>query len=139
MEWRDRRNRRRTVVRGLIGLGILLATAAVIGMTLLREPAVQLILLGPDSLVPASTPRTLTVVRHGHRAVVLIRPGIVREHLTFRSPALGGRHEQYDLYLPPGYDDPANRSRRYPVLYLLHGSPGRPDDWIQGMHVAQMG
>src|SRR5436305_9011292 len=55
MRRRDRRSRRRTVVRGLIGLGSLLVAAAVVGMTPLREPAVQLILLGPDSLVPAST------------------------------------------------------------------------------------
>jgi enterochelin esterase-like enzyme len=121
----------------LIGLGLLLA-AALVGLTPLQEPVVQAILLGPDSLVPASAPRTLTVMRHGRRVVVLVRHGIVRMHLAFRSPALGGRSDQYDLYLPPGYDDPADCARRYPVLYLLHGSPGWPDDWIEGMHVAQM-
>src|SRR5438132_12773988 len=107
MKRRDRRPRRRILRRLLIGLGLLLAAAAVLGMTPLREPVVRVILLGPDSLVPASTPRTLTVMRHGHRVVVLVRHGIVRAHLRFRSPALGGRPEEYDLYLPPGYDNPA--------------------------------
>src|ERR1022692_201573 len=30
----------------------------------------------------------------------------------------------YCIYLPPGYDDPSSKERRYPVVYLLHG--GRP-------------
>lgn len=40
------------------------------------------------------------------------------------SPALGGRSQEVYVYLPPGYD--ASPNRRYPVLYLLHGFPGRP-------------
>jgi enterochelin esterase-like enzyme len=43
------------------------------------------------------------------------------------SPALGGRRQQVDVYLPPGY---ATTSRRYPVLYLLHGEPGRPGAFL---------
>jgi enterochelin esterase-like enzyme len=35
------------------------------------------------------------------------------------------------IYLPPGYDDPVNASRRYPVLYLLSGAPGSQKDWFQ--------
>jgi enterochelin esterase-like enzyme len=44
-------------------------------------------------------------------------------HLSVASAALGGRHQQVYVYLPPGYGD---GGRRYPVLYLLHGFPGRP-------------
>jgi enterochelin esterase-like enzyme len=44
--------------------------------------------------------------------------------LEVRSPALGGRRQQVYVYLPPGYAD--NPDKRYPVLYLLHGFPGRP-------------
>ncbi|MCW2966016.1 MAG: hypothetical protein JWO17_3268 [Actinomycetia bacterium] len=40
------------------------------------------------------------------------------------SPALGGRRQLIDMYLPPGYS--SHPKRRYPVLYLLHGFPGRP-------------
>lgn len=43
----------------------------------------------------------------------------------FRPPSLSGRH-RFDVYLPPGYDRAAAAGRRFPVLYLLHGSPGWP-------------
>jgi enterochelin esterase-like enzyme len=46
------------------------------------------------------------------------------QHIKVASPALGGRLQDVYVYLPPGYaQQPA---RRYPVLYLLHGFPGRP-------------
>lgn len=34
------------------------------------------------------------------------------------------------VYLPPGYDQPSNADRRYPVIYLIHGYPGRAADWF---------
>jgi S-formylglutathione hydrolase FrmB len=34
------------------------------------------------------------------------------------------------VYLPPGYDDPANAGRRYPVVYLIGGYPGSSYDWF---------
>jgi enterochelin esterase-like enzyme len=46
-----------------------------------------------------------------------------------QSPALGGRRQPVDVYLPPGYA--ADPHRRYPVLYLLHGFPGRPGAFLQ--------
>lgn len=39
------------------------------------------------------------------------------------------------VYLPPGYFDPAHRHRRYPVVYLIHGSPGVAVDWVRGGQV----
>lgn len=36
------------------------------------------------------------------------------------------------VYLPPAYFDGAQLSRRFPVLYLLHGSPGIAIDWLRG-------
>ena len=47
-----------------------------------------------------------------------------QEHIQVTSAALGGRAQDVYVYLPPGYAD--NPNRRYPVLYLLHGFPGRP-------------
>jgi enterochelin esterase-like enzyme len=44
--------------------------------------------------------------------------------ITVRSAALGGRRQQVVVYLPPGYA--AHPQRRYPVMYLLHGFPGKP-------------
>jgi enterochelin esterase-like enzyme len=46
------------------------------------------------------------------------------ERIKVTSPALGGRSQDVYVYLPPGYDQHPNK--RYPVLYLLHGFPGRP-------------
>jgi enterochelin esterase-like enzyme len=44
------------------------------------------------------------------------------------SPALGGRRQPVDVYLPPGYA--THPHRRYPVFYLLHGVPGRPGAFL---------
>ncbi len=56
-------------------------------------------------------------------------PGFVTQQGTTQtiavtSKALGGRSQEVVVYLPPGYD--TNPTRRYPVLYLLHGFPGKP-------------
>ena len=50
------------------------------------------------------------------------------ERFYLASPALGGRRQPIDVYLPPGYRTHPNR--RYPVLYLLHGVPGRPGAFL---------
>jgi enterochelin esterase-like enzyme len=49
----------------------------------------------------------------------------------FYSPALG-RTADYLVYLPPHY---APRSHRYPVLYLLHGTPGSPQVFQAVAHI----
>jgi enterochelin esterase-like enzyme len=45
------------------------------------------------------------------------------------SRALGGRKQEVDVYLPPGYA--THPHRRYPVMYLLHGEPGRPAAFLE--------
>jgi enterochelin esterase-like enzyme len=58
--------------------------------------------------------------------VQLPRAGTGRlERVHFFSTALH-RTADYMVYLPPGY----SRSQRYPVYYLLHGMPGRPQVWV---------
>ncbi|MGW4063119.1 alpha/beta hydrolase [Amycolatopsis sp. NPDC004747] len=52
------------------------------------------------------------------------------ERMVIADPAnavLSGRNF---LLLPPGYTDAVNAHRRYPVVYLVHGSPGGPEDWL---------
>jgi enterochelin esterase-like enzyme len=34
------------------------------------------------------------------------------------------------VYLPPQYFEPAYRAYRFPVIELVHGQPGGPQDWI---------
>ncbi len=41
------------------------------------------------------------------------------------------------VYLPRQYFDPHDPTRRFPVLYLLHGSPGVSADWLRGAFVDQ--
>lgn len=38
------------------------------------------------------------------------------------------------LYLPPGFA----RAKRYPVVYLLHGMPGDPDEYVNALHIAEV-
>ena len=60
-------------------------------------------------------------------------PGSV-QRLSVPSPALGGRGQETYVYLPSRYA--SHPHRRYPVLYLLHGFPGRPLAFLQ---TVQMG
>jgi S-formylglutathione hydrolase FrmB len=60
-------------------------------------------------------------------------PGTL-QRISVPSPALGGRAQEAYVYLPQGYS--ASSHRRYPVLYLLHGFPGRPLAFIE---TVQMG
>ena len=66
------------------------------------------------------------------------RPGVAKGklvHEKFWSPALA-QQRSYLVYEPPGYAQQAAQGRRFPVLYLLHGSPGDPKQFI---NVAQAG
>src|SRR5512135_400894 len=60
-------------------------------------------------------------------AFVKVHGTATRFYVT--SPALGGRRQPVDVYLPPGYAQ--HPGRRYPVLYLLHGVPGRPGAFLE--------
>ena len=46
---------------------------------------------------------------------------------TIKSKVLG-RTMKYSVYLPKGYD----KSKEYPVLYMLHGANGSNNDWLNG-------
>ncbi len=59
-------------------------------------------------------------------------PGGVRvTDVSLPDPRLGVPTGRTRVLLPPGYDDPAHATERYPVVYLVHGYPsGGPDDWL---------
>jgi enterochelin esterase-like enzyme len=67
-----------------------------------------------------------------HDPAFVTQPGILRRVLV-PSAALGRKQEAY-VYLPAAYA--AEPARRFPVLYLLHGFPGRP---LAFMETVQMG
>jgi enterochelin esterase-like enzyme len=60
-------------------------------------------------------------------------PGTL-ERVEVPSRALGGRRQEAYVYLPAAYT--GQPTRRFPVLYLLHGFPGRPLAFIE---TVQMG
>jgi enterochelin esterase-like enzyme len=54
--------------------------------------------------------------------------------LTVTSRALGGARQRVLVYLPAGYAKAP--LHRYPVLYLLHGTPGSPEtSYVNSLHV----
>src|SRR5689334_23361825 len=57
-----------------------------------------------------------------------VTPGAL-QRVEVPSAALGGRSQEAYVYLPSGYA--SHPGRRYPVLYLLHGFPGRPLAFIE--------
>ncbi len=52
------------------------------------------------------------------------------ERVRFYSPAVRA-WKYYLIYTPPGYRAAAARGERFPVLYLLHGGPSIPEDYIR--------
>ena len=53
------------------------------------------------------------------------------EKVPVAGPVSGiGARDTY-VYLPPEYFDSARAAERFPVLYLLHGSPGISVDWLR--------
>jgi enterochelin esterase-like enzyme len=53
---------------------------------------------------------------------------VVQDSIVSR--ALGGQSRPFQVYLPPSYNTIQGQAKRYPTLYLLHGSPGRDIDWF---------
>jgi enterochelin esterase-like enzyme len=72
-------------------------------------------------------PSSVVVRQHGVARRVPVIPTSVQQ-ITVASPAIGGYPDPVDVVLPPGYA--SHPSRRYPVLYLLAGSPGSPSNFL---------
>lgn len=57
--------------------------------------------------------------------------------LTISDVGVGFDARRALVYLPPQYF--SNPDERFPVVYLLHGSPGMPVDWLRGGGAATAG
>jgi len=78
----------------------------------------------------------------------VIKGGIADDYITKKVPhgtvkkvwypsSLKGMNKRrMTVYLPAGYS--SNKNKRYPVLYLLHGSGGDEDAWADGGRVVQI-
>lgn len=73
-------------------------------------------------------PTDLQVANYGSAARRAPRGGVVRLHVPDRGSGFGPSTAL--VYVPPQYF--TEPDRRFPVVYLLHGSPGTPADWIRG-------
>lgn len=135
---RARRRRRRRWVPGaaLGGVGVLVllaVTVAVAGgvasgyLTDLRSFALVLrAASGADApTVPADRPADPPRPTTGTTGVAW--------EVTVPSGAVGVPDAGTWVYVPPGYSQ--HPDRRYPVVYLLHGSPGTGADWVAAGHV----
>jgi enterochelin esterase-like enzyme len=80
-----------------------------------------------------AAPRSVKVRGSGGPRQVPVIPAAVQA-IAVRSPALGGYQDPVDVVLPPGYA--GHPRQRYPVLYLLHGFPGLPAQFINVGQVA---
>jgi enterochelin esterase-like enzyme len=67
----------------------------------------------------------------GTRQIRLGGPGgPLVERMVIADPGNGVPSGRNFVLLPPGYTDPVNANRRYPTVYLVHGNPGGPEDWL---------
>jgi len=53
------------------------------------------------------------------------------------SPSLKNWRKSFEVYLPPSYNTLEGKKKSYPTLYLLHGTPGKPIDWVVGGKVVE--
>jgi enterochelin esterase-like enzyme len=76
-------------------------------------------------LKPTPQPWDVTDVPHG----------VVHHHMYRSGVILGLKDgmEDFYVYTPPGYE--ASGTKRYPVLYLLHGWSSLADAWLEGGQV----
>src|SRR6266516_3510874 len=105
-------------------IGQWLGVFVVVGLLFLASASGDLFTFGPD------------VGLHTVPVVHALAPGLPTHGTivsnTLVSVALKGQRKPFLVYLPPSYNTPQGQKKHYPVLYLLHGSPGKDIDWIKG-------
>jgi enterochelin esterase-like enzyme len=112
-------------------VGGLFGSASFVAVLLLALGSLNLFVYAPDvdlHRVPTLTYQTKTG-RIALQSTIL--------HDTYRSSAMGGQLRTFVVYLPPSYNLSEDKTRRYPVLYLLHGSPGQETNWLTGGKAGQ--
>jgi Predicted esterase len=58
--------------------------------------------------------------------------------LQVRLPGIrSGINREGLVYLPPQYYEAADRGVRFPVIELLHGTPGDPSVWVSELHIVR--
>ncbi len=109
--------------RSVVGSMVIswLSAAMMIVLLILASSSSDLFMFSPDVGL-----HSVPTIYHGqsmptHGTVV---------HESMVSLALGGQSKSFLVYLPPSYNTSQGQNKRYPTLYLLHGSPGSARDWF---------
>jgi enterochelin esterase-like enzyme len=89
----------------------------------------------PD-LVAVHAPGDVAKVLAPSQSQANARHGTLLE-LDIPGAISGVRARRAFVYLPPQYRDPLYAQTSFPVVEALQGSPGRPSDWILGLHLEQ--
>jgi enterochelin esterase-like enzyme len=122
---RPLRSRLATAALGVLAalslvLGLAVGANAYVGYVPTWDAArVQLVGLGLTDLASSSPGGA-----HRGQVRTLDIPGTAKERMEDQAAW---------VYLPPGYDP--RGSTRYPVVYLVHGSPDEPSSWFAAGHV----
>ena len=83
------------------------------------------------SLSQNARPATGAVERKGTVERINVHGKALEGNLEGESP-----DRDVTIYLPPGYA--AERNRRYPVIYLLHGYSGTDENWTKQIPVPEI-
>lgn len=93
-------------------------------------PMKKFIALSALLIVVFTTSKSQNVVRHAPVGFDSIRIGIAHgkiDSISYPSKTVSSNRKAI-IYLPPDY----SKSRKYPVLYLLHGIGGDEKEWLRG-------
>ncbi len=105
-------------------VGQWIGVVGIVGLLFLANTAGDLFTFGPD------------VGLHTVPVIHAAAPGLPTHGTlvsgTLVSAALHRQRKPFLIYLPPSYNTAQGRAKHYPVLYLLHGSPGKDIDWTTG-------
>jgi enterochelin esterase-like enzyme len=121
---RERRSRSRAVRSGVLAGALVLTVLLATGV----DPLLR---IGPDAGVYAPAPvaaRPLSVSGSPVAAQPLPTAGQVREATYYSAAMAETRH--FFIYLPPSYGLRSAAQRHYATLYLLHGDPSNPTEWL---------
>jgi enterochelin esterase-like enzyme len=121
---RDRRSRTRALRSGVLAGALVLTVVLATGV----DPLLR---IGPDAGVYSPAPvaaRPVSATGPPAPAEAVPTAGEVRSG-TYHSAAMG-EDRQFYIYLPPSYGLKSAAHRHYPTLYLLHGDPSNPTEWL---------
>lgn len=111
--------------RAITATALITLLVAICAYGAARAP--DILIHGPwAGVTQASTRMHLAAPGKGHPIASASQSAARQVTFRYRSTALGGVSRHAVVILPAGYD---SGRRRYPVLYLLHGSPGTAEDW----------